>query len=162
MAGAGIFDAAPAALNTANAFIKRLDALIAANEQQITHTMKNVEEVTTMLESQNEEIPVTPLGDRDPDDAASYLTDDRDADDRSARSALSSRSLLDRDGATPRSQARSGLASGDGLASRLELDDLSPRTSAGGFGTPRSQSNLGTPRSALSGRSGRSASILPY
>ncbi|MEM8644427.1 MAG: MlaD family protein, partial [Pseudomonadota bacterium] len=56
MAGAGIFDAAPAALNTANAFIKRLDALIAANEQQITHTMKNVEEVTTMLESQNEEI----------------------------------------------------------------------------------------------------------
>ena len=116
-------------------------------------------------ESQNEEIPVTPLGDRDPDGAASYLTDDRDADDRSARSALSSRSLLDRDGATPRSQARSGLASGDGLASRLELDDLSPRTSAGGFGTPRSQSNLGTPRSALSGRSGRSgrsASILPY
>ncbi|MEM7397470.1 MAG: MlaD family protein [Pseudomonadota bacterium] len=56
MAGAGIFDAAPAALNTANAFIKRLDALIAANEQQITSTMKNVEEVTTMLESQNEEI----------------------------------------------------------------------------------------------------------
>ena len=108
-------------------------------------------------ESQNEEIPVTPLGDRDPDDAGSYLTDDR-----SARSALSSRSLLDRDGATPRSQARSGLASGDGLASRLELDDLSRRGSAGGFGTPRSQSNLGTPRSALSGRSGRSASILPY
>jgi ABC-type transporter Mla subunit MlaD len=56
MAGAGIFEAAPAALNTANAFIKRLDALVVANEQQITDTMKNVEAVTTMLEGKNEEI----------------------------------------------------------------------------------------------------------
>jgi phospholipid/cholesterol/gamma-HCH transport system substrate-binding protein len=56
MAGAGIFDAAPAALNTANAFIKRLDALVAANEQEISDTMKNVDEFTTMLEGKNEEI----------------------------------------------------------------------------------------------------------
>lgn len=56
MAGAGIFDAAPAALNTANAFIKRLDALIAANEQEISSTMANVNEFTTMLEGKNEEI----------------------------------------------------------------------------------------------------------
>ncbi|WP_108680980.1 MlaD family protein [Methyloceanibacter sp. wino2] len=56
MAGAGIFDAAPAALNTANAFIKRLDALIAANEQEINNTMKNVDEFTSMLEGKNQEI----------------------------------------------------------------------------------------------------------
>ena len=56
IAGAGIFDAAPVALNTANAFIKRLDALIAANEQEISDTMKNVDAFTTMLEGKNQEI----------------------------------------------------------------------------------------------------------
>lgn len=56
MAGAGIFDAAPAALNTANAFIKRLDALIAENEKEISDTMTNVQGFTTMLEGKNEEI----------------------------------------------------------------------------------------------------------
>lgn len=56
IAGAGIFDAAPAALNTANAFIKRLDALIAANEQEISDTMKNVDAFTTMLDGKNQEI----------------------------------------------------------------------------------------------------------
>ena len=56
VAGGGIFEAAPAALNTANAFIKRLDKLVAANEKAVSSTIQNVEAFTTMLDGKNEEI----------------------------------------------------------------------------------------------------------
>jgi len=55
-AGQGLFDAAPAALNNANAFIERLDDLVAANQKSITTTLTNVEQFTTMLNTKNEEI----------------------------------------------------------------------------------------------------------
>jgi phospholipid/cholesterol/gamma-HCH transport system substrate-binding protein len=55
-AGQGLFDAAPAALNNANIFIRRLDDLVAANEKAITTTITNVEQFTTMLSQKNEEI----------------------------------------------------------------------------------------------------------
>jgi phospholipid/cholesterol/gamma-HCH transport system substrate-binding protein len=55
----GLFDAAPAALDSANAFLRRLDELVAANEQAINSTMTNVDEFTTMLNSKDEEISQT-------------------------------------------------------------------------------------------------------
>ncbi len=58
-AGQGLFDAAPAALNSASAFIERLDALVAANEAAITSTMTNVDQFTTMLNGKDEEISQT-------------------------------------------------------------------------------------------------------
>lgn len=42
-AGLGLFDAAPAALNSATVFLERLDDLVAANEKAITSTLANVE-----------------------------------------------------------------------------------------------------------------------
>jgi phospholipid/cholesterol/gamma-HCH transport system substrate-binding protein len=57
--GGGLFDAAPAALNSANAFIQRLDDLVAKNEDSINSTMSNVDEFTTMLKDQNEKISQT-------------------------------------------------------------------------------------------------------
>jgi phospholipid/cholesterol/gamma-HCH transport system substrate-binding protein len=55
-AGQGLFDAAPAALNSANVFIRRLDDLVAANEKAITATLTNVDQFTTMLNAKNAEI----------------------------------------------------------------------------------------------------------
>lgn len=55
----GLFDAAPAALDSANAFLRRLDDLVAANEDAINSTMTNVDEFTTMLNSKDEEISQT-------------------------------------------------------------------------------------------------------
>lgn len=55
----GLFDAAPAALDSANAFLRRLDDLVAANEEAINSTMTNVDEFTTMLNSKDEEISQT-------------------------------------------------------------------------------------------------------
>ena len=55
----GLFDAAPAALDSANAFIHRLDDLVAANEAAINSTMTNVNEFTTMLNGKDEEISQT-------------------------------------------------------------------------------------------------------
>lgn len=57
--GGGIFDAAPAALNTANAFIKRLDRLLAENEKAMTNTIQNVDKLSTMLEGKDEDIAQT-------------------------------------------------------------------------------------------------------
>jgi phospholipid/cholesterol/gamma-HCH transport system substrate-binding protein len=57
--GQGLFDAAPAALNNASAFIERLNDLVAANEQAINSTLTNVDEFTTMLNSKDEEISQT-------------------------------------------------------------------------------------------------------
>lgn len=55
-AGGGLFDAAPAALNSANEFIQRLDDLVAANEKAITDTLASVDEFTTMLNAKSAEI----------------------------------------------------------------------------------------------------------
>jgi phospholipid/cholesterol/gamma-HCH transport system substrate-binding protein len=57
--GGGLFDAAPAALNSATAFIRRLDDLVAANEDAVNSTMTNVDEFTTMLKDQDEKISQT-------------------------------------------------------------------------------------------------------
>ena len=54
--GGGLFDAAPAALNTATEFIQRLDDLVAANEKAITDTLTSVDEFTTMLNAKSAEI----------------------------------------------------------------------------------------------------------
>jgi phospholipid/cholesterol/gamma-HCH transport system substrate-binding protein len=59
LGGGGLFDAAPAALNSANAFIRRLDDLVAKNEDSVNSTMTNVDEFTTMLKDQNEKISQT-------------------------------------------------------------------------------------------------------
>jgi phospholipid/cholesterol/gamma-HCH transport system substrate-binding protein len=55
----GLFDAAPAALESANAFIQRLNDLVAANEAAVNSTMTNVNEFTAMLNSKDEEISQT-------------------------------------------------------------------------------------------------------
>ena len=55
----GLFDAAPAALNSANAFIQHLDDVVAKNEEAINNTMTNMSEFTTMLNAQDEEISQT-------------------------------------------------------------------------------------------------------
>ena len=57
--GGGLFDAAPAALDSANAFIRRLDELVAANEEGVSDTVNNVDDFTTMLNEQDEEIAQT-------------------------------------------------------------------------------------------------------
>ena len=57
--GGGLFDAAPAALNSASAFIQRLDDLVAKNEDAVSSTMSNVDQFTTMLKDQNEKISQT-------------------------------------------------------------------------------------------------------
>ncbi len=54
--GGGLFDAAPAALNSATEFIQRLDDLVAANEKAITDTLTSVDEFTTMLNAKSAEI----------------------------------------------------------------------------------------------------------
>jgi phospholipid/cholesterol/gamma-HCH transport system substrate-binding protein len=58
-AGGGLFDAAPAALNSANAFIQHLDDLVTANEVAISGTITNVNEFTAMLNGKDEEISQT-------------------------------------------------------------------------------------------------------
>jgi phospholipid/cholesterol/gamma-HCH transport system substrate-binding protein len=57
-AGQGLFDAAPAALNNASAFIERLDDLVAANEKAITTALANIETLTDMLSGKSEAIGV--------------------------------------------------------------------------------------------------------
>ena len=56
--GQSLFDAAPAALNNANAFIERLDELVAVNEEAITTTLTNIATVTEMLGQKSEAIGV--------------------------------------------------------------------------------------------------------
>jgi phospholipid/cholesterol/gamma-HCH transport system substrate-binding protein len=57
--GGGLFDAAPAALNSATAFIQHLDDLVTANEDAVNSTMSNVDAFTTMLKNKDEEISQT-------------------------------------------------------------------------------------------------------
>ena len=54
--GQGVFEAGSAALNNANVFISKLNALLDQNEKAISTTMTNVEQFTTMLAEKKEDI----------------------------------------------------------------------------------------------------------
>lgn len=54
--GQGVFEAGSAALNNANVFISKLNALLDQNEKSINTTMANVEQFTTMLAEKKEDI----------------------------------------------------------------------------------------------------------
>jgi len=54
--GQGVFEAGSAALNNANVFISKLNALLDQNEKAINTTMTNVEQFTTMLAEKKEDI----------------------------------------------------------------------------------------------------------
>jgi phospholipid/cholesterol/gamma-HCH transport system substrate-binding protein len=55
-AGQGVFEAGSVALNNANVFISKLNALLDQNEKAINTTMTNVEQFTTMLNAKKEDI----------------------------------------------------------------------------------------------------------
>ncbi len=57
--GQGLFDAAPAVMNNANALLLRLNDLVAENRNSIHKTLANIESVTTMLEQRKDEISQT-------------------------------------------------------------------------------------------------------
>lgn len=57
--GQGLFDAAPAVMNNANALLLRLNDLVAENQESIHKTLANVESVTTMLDQRKEDISKT-------------------------------------------------------------------------------------------------------
>jgi phospholipid/cholesterol/gamma-HCH transport system substrate-binding protein len=54
--GQGVFEAGANALNNANVFIAKLNALLDQNEKSINTTMTNVEQFTTMLAEKREDI----------------------------------------------------------------------------------------------------------
>lgn len=54
--GQGLFDAAPAVMNNANALLTRLNDLVAENQESIHKTVTNIENVTTMLDQRKDEI----------------------------------------------------------------------------------------------------------
>jgi phospholipid/cholesterol/gamma-HCH transport system substrate-binding protein len=56
--GQGLFDAAPAVMNNANALLTRLNDLVAENQESIHTTVTNVEQFTAMLNSKKDEIGV--------------------------------------------------------------------------------------------------------
>src|SRR6478609_8190158 len=57
--GQGLFDAAPAVMNNANALLTRLNDLVAENQVSIHKTLTNVENVTTMLDQRKDDISKT-------------------------------------------------------------------------------------------------------
>ena len=57
--GQGLFDAAPAVMNNANALLLRLNDLVAENQESIHKTLTNVESVTTMLDQRKDDIAKT-------------------------------------------------------------------------------------------------------
>jgi phospholipid/cholesterol/gamma-HCH transport system substrate-binding protein len=57
--GQGLFDAAPAVMNNANALLLRLNDLVAENQDSIHKTLTNVETVTTMLAEHKDDIAQT-------------------------------------------------------------------------------------------------------
>jgi phospholipid/cholesterol/gamma-HCH transport system substrate-binding protein len=57
--GQGLFDAAPAVMNNANALLLRLNDLVAENQDSIHKTLANVETVTTMLAERKDDIAQT-------------------------------------------------------------------------------------------------------
>ncbi len=52
----GLFDAAPAVMNNANALLIRLNELVAQNQDSIRKTLTNIEHVTTMLDERTSDI----------------------------------------------------------------------------------------------------------
>jgi phospholipid/cholesterol/gamma-HCH transport system substrate-binding protein len=57
--GQGLFDAAPAVMNNANALLLRLNDLVAENQESIHKTLTNLENVTSVLDQRKEEISRT-------------------------------------------------------------------------------------------------------
>jgi phospholipid/cholesterol/gamma-HCH transport system substrate-binding protein len=57
--GQGLFDAAPAVMNNANALLLRLNDLVAENEESIHKTLANLEAVTTVLAERKDELSKT-------------------------------------------------------------------------------------------------------
>ena len=57
--GQGLFDAAPAVMNNANALLLRLNDLVAENRKSIHKTLTNMENVTTMLDQRKDDIAQT-------------------------------------------------------------------------------------------------------
>lgn len=57
--GQGLFDAAPAVMNNANALLLRLNDLVAENQDSIHRTLTNVESVTAMLAERKDDIAMT-------------------------------------------------------------------------------------------------------
>jgi phospholipid/cholesterol/gamma-HCH transport system substrate-binding protein len=57
--GQGLFDAAPAVMNNANALLLRLNDLVAENQDSIHKTLTNVETVTTILAERKDDIAQT-------------------------------------------------------------------------------------------------------
>ena len=57
--GQGVFEAGSAALNNANVFISKLNALLNQNEKSINTTMSNVEQFTSMLNEKRDDIGQT-------------------------------------------------------------------------------------------------------
>jgi phospholipid/cholesterol/gamma-HCH transport system substrate-binding protein len=57
--GQGLFDAAPAVMNNANALLLRLNDLVAENQESIHKSLTNVEAVTTMLAERKDDIAQT-------------------------------------------------------------------------------------------------------
>jgi phospholipid/cholesterol/gamma-HCH transport system substrate-binding protein len=57
--GQGMFDAAPAVMNNANALLSRLNDLVAENQESIHKSLTNIENVTTMLDQRKEDIAKT-------------------------------------------------------------------------------------------------------
>ena len=55
-AGQGLFDAAPAVMNNANALLQRLNDVVAENEKAINTTLTNIEQFTTMLNERRDAI----------------------------------------------------------------------------------------------------------
>ena len=54
--GQGVFEAGSAALNNANVFISKLNALLDQNQKAINTTMTNVQQFTTMLAEKKDDI----------------------------------------------------------------------------------------------------------
>jgi phospholipid/cholesterol/gamma-HCH transport system substrate-binding protein len=54
--GQGLFDAAPAVMNNANALLQRLNDVVAENQKSINTTLTNVEAFTTMLNEKRDSI----------------------------------------------------------------------------------------------------------
>ena len=57
--GQGLFDAAPAVMNNANALLLKLNDLVAENRKSIHKTLTNMENVTTMLDQRKDDIAQT-------------------------------------------------------------------------------------------------------
>ena len=57
--GQGLFDAAPAVMNNANALLLRLNDLVAENQESIHKTLTNMENVTTVLDQRKDDIAQT-------------------------------------------------------------------------------------------------------